>query len=115
MLVKDVLQFGGLKNAKLVAGKGGINKKVESITVLEVTEPTDGRWVLKNQLSISALYSIKDDIDAQINIIKEFNESGGSGIVICHIDFWVKKVDQKVIDLCDEIKFPLIVAPSENS
>jgi purine catabolism regulator len=115
MLVKDVLEFGGLKDAKLVAGKGGINKKVESITVLEVTEPTDGRWVLKNQLSISALYSIKDNIDAQINIIKEFNESGGSGIVICHIDFWVKKVDQRVIDLCDELKFPLIVAPSENS
>jgi PucR family transcriptional regulator, purine catabolism regulatory protein len=115
MKIKDLFEFGGLINAELIAGKKGLDKPVESISVLEVTEPTDGRWYLNNQISISALYSIKDDIEAQKKLILEFSSSGGVGIIICHIDFWLKKVDQEVIDLCNELKFPLIIAPSNIS
>lgn len=115
MKVRDILKFGGLVNGEIIAGSGGIDNLVESVSVLEVTEPTNGRWFMKNQLSVSAFYAIKDDIVAQKELIKEFNESGGAGIVLCHIDFWVKRVDESVINLCNELNFPLIVVPSDTA
>lgn len=115
MRIRDLLDFGGLINAKVVAGKGGLDKTVESVSVLEVTEPTNGRWVLKNQISVTAFYAIKDDVEAQKNLIIEFDKSGGAGIVICHIDFWLKRIDESIISLCDNLNFPLIVVPSDVS
>lgn len=115
MRIKDLFEFGGLKDAKLLAGKGGINNLIESVSVIEVTEPTNGRWFLKNQLSVSALYAIRDDIKAQEKLIKELKGAGASGIVICHIDFWIKEVDERIIRLCDDLDYPLIIVPSDVS
>lgn len=115
MRIKDILKFGGLADGKIIAGSGGINNLVESVSVLEVTKANNGRWFEKNQLSVSAFYAIKDDIEAQKELIKICSDCESAGIVLCHIDFWVKKVDESVIDLCNELNLPLIVVPSETA
>ncbi|MEA4960081.1 hypothetical protein SDC9_196443 [bioreactor metagenome] len=38
MIIKDVMNFGGLKDAKIVAGMKGSDNEVSSISVLEVAE-----------------------------------------------------------------------------
>ncbi len=113
--VKDVLTFGGLKNAKLVAGAGGIENEVESISVLEVAESAIGRWVLKNQLYITSFYAIQSNVEMQKVVIKTLVDSKCCGLVLCHINLWVKKIDPEVIDLCNQLNFPLIVADSDVS
>jgi purine catabolism regulator len=113
--VKDVLTFGGLKNAQLVAGSGGIENEVESISVLEVAESAIGRWVLKNQLYITSFYAIQSNVEMQKIVIKTLVDSKCCGLVLCHINLWVKKIHPEVIDLCNQLNFPLIVADSDVS
>ncbi|MGI6485918.1 MAG: PucR family transcriptional regulator [Tepidanaerobacteraceae bacterium] len=113
--VKDVLTFGGLKNAKLVAGAGGIENEVESISVLEVAESAIGRWVLKNQLYITSFYAIHSNVEMQKIVIKTLVDSKCCGLVLCHINLWVKNIHPEVIDLCNQLNFPLIVADSDVS
>jgi sugar diacid utilization regulator len=115
MKVKDVLEFGGLADAKVVAGIEGLNNNVETVTVLEVFDFATGNWVFENQLLISALYSIKDDINAQKDMIKELSKVGTAGLVICHLDFWLKNIDDSVVDMCNELGFPLILAESDTA
>ena len=115
MKVRDLLNFGGLINSTVIAGADGLDREVRTVSVLEVTEPTNGRWFLENQISVTAFYAVKDNVKAQRELIKEFNQSGGSGLIICHFDFWLKKFDESVIKLCDELNFPLITVPSDIS
>lgn len=115
MIVKDIFEFDALKDAQCISGSKGLNKKVNSISVLEVAEEKIKSWVLVNQLYITSFYAIIQDINMQIKVIKALNEKGAAGIVICHIDLYLKKVDSRIIKLCEKLKFPLIVANSKSS
>lgn len=115
MIVKDVLSFGGLRDARIVAGIDGINNEVTSISVLEVAEEKIKTWVLENQLYITSFYAIVQDIERQRIVISALNEKKASGLVICHIDLFIKEIHPEIIELCNELKFPLIVANSKRS
>lgn len=111
--VEQALTFGGLEQGRILAGKRGIDKVIETVSVLEVAEPDPKAWYLKNQLYITAFYAIAGDKDAQVSVIRSLHANGCVGIVLCHIDYWVKKVHPDVLEVCDELGFPLIVVPSE--
>lgn len=115
MRIKDVLNFGGLKDAKLIAGIDGINNKVTSISVLEVAEEKIKNWVLENQLYITSFYAIIQNVKMQMEVILALYEKGSAGLVICHIDMFIKEIHPKVIELCNRLGFPLIIANSKRS
>jgi DNA-binding PucR family transcriptional regulator len=115
LTIRAALQFGGLKDARVVAGLDSIGHDIKSITVLEVAEALISRWVIKDQLYITSFYAIKDDVDQQKNVIRALCSSGCCGLVICHIDLWIKQMHPSVVALCNELHFPLIVAKSEVS
>ncbi len=115
MKVKDILSFGGLRDGKVVAGKDGLNNEVRSVTVLEVAEEIVRNWVLEYQLCITSFYAIVNNVEMQKKIILALHESNASGLVICHIDIFLKNVDPEIIKLCDKLNFPLIIANSNTS
>ena len=47
LTVRDILSLGGLRDASIVAGNGGVNNIVDSISVLEVADSNISKWVLK--------------------------------------------------------------------
>ena len=69
----------------------------------------------KNELYITSFYAIHTNIEKQKEVIKVLHKSGGCGLVLCHIDMWIKDIDKEIIELCNTIDFPLIVANSEVS
>lgn len=113
MIVRDIFKFGGLKDAKLVAGKSGINNEIKSISVLEVAEDKIQTWVLQNQMYITSFYAIIQDIEKQKIVISSLHKKNAAGLVICHIDLFLKSIHPEVIKLCNELGFPLIVANSK--
>ncbi|HHV39345.1 MAG TPA: hypothetical protein GXX70_07645 [Tepidimicrobium sp.] len=115
MIVKDILSFGGLEDAQIVAGVDGINNKVTSATVLEVAEEKIKTWVFKNQLYITSFYAIMQDIEMQKIVISALSEKKASGLVICHIDLFIKEIHPDIIKLCNKLKFPLIVANTKRT
>ncbi len=115
LTIMEVLRFGGLVDAQIVAGSRGIDNIVESISVLEVVESGIARWVIKNQLYITSFYSISAKIEMQKEVIKALHQAKGCGLVLCHFELYVKHLDQEIIDLCDSLNFPMIIAKSEVS
>ena len=112
--VADCLKLPSLREAKVVAGAGGINRDVSCVSVLEHVDllmlEREG-FFLGNQIIISALVSIKDDIEAQCKLIRLLSDSGEVGLVLYYVGIFVKEINPKVIRLADELDFPLIMMP----
>lgn len=115
LTVKDLLSFGGLLDAKVVAGEQGMQRVVESISVLEVAEPEVAPWMLADQLYITSFYAVRSDNRIQAQVIEALCHVGSCGLVICHIDRWVRNLAPEIISLCDRLDFPLIIANPETS
>lgn len=115
MKVKDLLRFGGLRNAEVAAGKAGLEHTVESVSVLEVAEAKISTWVTRNQLYITSFYAIKDTVGMQKVVIETLAKCGCCGLVICHKSLILGTVHPEVIALCDALDFPLLIARSEVS
>lgn len=115
MKIKDILKIGGLKESSVVAGLKAINNEVSSISVLEVAESRIETWVLEEQVYITSFYAIMQDVDKQKSVILALHNKGAAGLVICHIDLFLKEIHEDIINLGNELSFPIIVAKSEKS
>lgn len=113
--INEILTFGGLNDAEIIAGKNGATNLVESISVLEVAESKISKWVKKNELYITSFYAIRDNVEMQKIVIETLAKFNCCGLVICHINMWIKEFDKSIIELCKKLDFPLIVAKSETS
>lgn len=112
--VADCLKLPSLREAKVIAGAGGINRDVSCVSALEHVDllmlEKEG-FFLGNQIIISALASIKDDIEAQCKLIQLLSDSGEVGLILYYVGIFVKEVSPKVIAIADELDFPLIMMP----
>lgn len=115
MLVKDILSFGGLSDATVIAGKSGLEREVSSISVIEVAEAKIGTWVLQNQIYLTSFYAISQDVDKQLEVLRALYTNQCSGLILCHKELFLKDIDKQLIDYCDRHDFPLIVANSSRS
>lgn len=115
VLIKDIFNIDVFKDAEIVAGKNGRNNQIASISVLEVTGKEIELWVLEDQLYITSFYAIIQDLKEQKEVIKTLQRNKAAGLVICHIDLFLKEIHPEIIQLCNELNFPLIVANSERS
>lgn len=118
MTVSDVMKLPSTVGAEVIAGRGGLNNPVESVNVLEYGCPTElmNRFFRDNtfdvnDLLISALASIADDVDAQCENIRRFHAVGSVGMVLYYVGVILPRVDERLLELCDELNFPLICMP----
>jgi len=111
LTVENVLKLEQLKFLKVLAGRNGLTKNVDSVSVLEIPKATV--FIKEGQLLISAFYSILDNRTEQLNVIRMLNESKASGLILSHVGMILPCISQEMIDLCNELDFPLIVAPTE--
>ena len=115
MRVRDIFSLSGMKYSHIKAGVEGLDRVVNTVTVLEVTDVEGQNWLIEGQLYITSLYSVMNNIDKQLEIIKVLINSKSAGIIICHIEMWLKGIDPRIIEICNKYDFPLIVAESNTS
>lgn len=107
--LKDVLSFGGLLHADVLAGKEKLNSVfIESVTTIEVTDHLIGDWVKENQLCVTTMYAIRDDLQQQINLARILKEKKCAALVVCHVGIWIEHLDKSFISFCQEQGLPLI-------
>ena len=116
--VKNLLKLPSLANAKVIAGKGGLDKIVTAVSVLETMEYKliDDHDYFNDEFNgceiiITGFLNGAEDIDAQYNLVKGLALSGEAGLILYYVGVIVKKVDPSIIKLADELKFPIIVMP----
>lgn len=109
LTVETIMKLEPITFGKVVAGQKGLSNVVTSISVLEVPKATT--FIKEGELEISAFYSIIDSVDAQLDVIRALKDCKSSGLILCHVGLILKSVPQPLIDLCNELDYPLILAP----
>lgn len=116
--VADILKLPSLRNAEVVAGKGGLQKIVSSISVLESGDPeilNDSLFhndeFYGSELVITAFINIKDDVELQCRNIRRLAEGGEVGLILYYVGVFMKDIDPRLILLADELDFTLICMP----
>ncbi|MFJ7727872.1 PucR family transcriptional regulator [Neobacillus sp. NPDC097160] len=115
MRVRDVFSLSGLKYAYIKAGIDGLDNKISSVTVLEVAETKEQSWLIEGQLYVTSLYAIMNNKEKQLEIFESLIEAKSAGVIICHLDLWLKNIDPRIEELCNKMNFPLIIAKSETT
>ena len=118
MTVAEVMKLPSMVGAEVVAGHGGLSHPVESVNVLEYGCPTEtlNRFFRANtfdgsDLLISAFASIAGDVEPQSENIRRYHAVGSVGLVLYYVGIIVPEIDQRLIDECDRLSFPLICMP----
>lgn len=111
--VADCLKLPTLREAQLIAGARGLDRSVSLVSVLEWpdTSHLSDEIIVGNELIISALVAIKDDVAQQCAVLRRLHTLGSAGIVLYYIGVFIPEVDPALIATADELNFPLIVMP----
>lgn len=111
--VADCLKLPTLREAQLIAGARGTDRAVSSVSVLEWPETNllSDELIVGNELVISALVTIKDDVSRQCSVLRHLRSMGAAGLVLFYVGVFIPQIDDALIAVADEINLPLIAMP----
>lgn len=110
--VRDLIELTVLKESHVLAGFGGLDKRVTKINVMEVPDIVD--WVRPGEFLLTTAYSIKDDIEQLNTMIPALSELGLAGMGIKTKRF-VDTLPASVLKTAEAWNFPLIEIPFDVS
>ncbi|MDD2491587.1 MAG: PucR family transcriptional regulator ligand-binding domain-containing protein, partial [Bacteroidales bacterium] len=108
--LKEVLQLSCLKNAKIITRNCDMSRKVEYVDVAEV--PDVFIWIRPNTFILTAVYALKDDVEAQVKLISKLSELKATALSIKPQRF-IGKIPDPVIEEANKLNFPLIELPND--
>lgn len=110
--VKELMALEFMKDAKILAGKKGMDRFIQKVNVMEVPDIAD--WVEKGELVLTTAYAIKDDLDQLHKLVIDLDNKGVAGLGI-KTHRYIKEVPQYIIDEANQKGFPIIQLPYELS
>lgn len=116
--VADLLKLPSLRQAKVIAGHGGLTKIVSSISVLESTDPgvlvdevfPQGEY-FGSEIVITGFLNMTEDVERQYINMRRLAEGGEVGLIFYYVGVYLKEIHQRLIDFANEMDFVLIVMP----
>ncbi|KHF39463.1 PucR family transcriptional regulator [Halalkalibacter okhensis] len=110
--LNKLLKVGGLRHCKVVSGHSGLSRTISYVTVMEV--PDIINWLKGNELLLSSLYPIKDNLNAQAELIDRLHEVG-TGALAIKANRFIGSVPEIMIKKSEQYGLPIIVIPEEVS
>jgi len=105
---RDLFSFPLLADAKLLAGKDGLDRLIERINVMEVPDVVD--WVGPGEFLMTTGYPFREHPDALIELIPQLVSKGVAALGIKAKRF-VDEVPAKALELANLLNFPIIELP----
>lgn len=112
--IRDCLQLPSLSLGRVIAGRDGLDSIVTAVSVLEFNDTDEADILSPNELLISSLFCVKDDVDAQCRLLEKAIGSGDVGLVLFYADMILGQVSPKVRKLADLRHFPIILMPESD-
>ncbi|WP_241715723.1 PucR family transcriptional regulator [Sulfoacidibacillus ferrooxidans] len=103
--VAEAMIVGGLAHCNIVAGKNGIDREIEYVTVMEVPDVIE--WLNGKDFLLTSLYAIKDDIQAQSELVYQLVEKGCAALAIKTHRFF-DEIPECILEAANNLKFPII-------
>ncbi len=106
--VEQILQLPVLKDARLLAGEDGLDRRVASVTVGEVPDIAD--WLSGGEMVLSTMFAVKGDLDRQREFCRRVMMAGAAALFVKTTRF-VESIPADIIELAQKRKFPIIEVP----
>lgn len=106
--IRDIMDLPIFKKARVIAGYGGINKEIKSVTVAEVPDAAD--WLKGGELVMTTGYFIKDNEAFQRKWLTDLIKGGASALAI-KPDRFLGETPKQMIEAANESSFCLIELP----
>ncbi|MCA0988308.1 PucR family transcriptional regulator [Guptibacillus algicola] len=110
LTVQEVLEREQFRNATVVAGHKGLNRRIKWVHVMEVT--TVKQLLNGDELILSTGFVWKDNLDVFMSIVKQFIQSNAAGLCI-EIGTYMDTIPEEIIQLANEHQFPIIIFKKE--
>ncbi|MDZ4133574.1 MAG: PucR family transcriptional regulator ligand-binding domain-containing protein, partial [Dethiobacteria bacterium] len=107
--VRDALQIGGLVEAKVLAGIAGLDNEIRAVDIIDV--PDAAIWFRRDSLLSTTFYALKDNIEAQLQILEDIKSCGGAALIIFSPERYISHIDDRLIEKADELSLPLLQMP----
>ncbi len=108
--LRDALKLPVLEKAEVIAGENNLSNLIKSVNIMGV--PDIDNWVKESQLLITAFYSVRNDLTAQLNLIEKLSNLNLAGLALKPGRF-IKEIPEAVIQKAKQNNFPLIKLPPE--
>lgn len=102
--VKDAMEIGALMKCRIVAGEGGLERKIDQIIVMEIPDVVE--WLNGNDLVLTSLFPIKDDMEAISRLIPKLHASGSAALAVKNRFF--DEFPAAIIREANRLNFPVI-------
>jgi purine catabolism regulator len=106
--VAQILELEVLKEARVLAGADGLDRRVTSVTVGEVPDIAD--WLSGGEMVLSTMYAVRGDLERQREFCRRVMMAGAAALFVKTTRF-VENVPADVIALAEKRKFPIIEVP----
>ncbi|MBP1933642.1 PucR family transcriptional regulator [Ammoniphilus resinae] len=90
--------------ANLIAGREGLRNEIGHVTIMEV--PDFHQWVNEDEFVLSNFFSIKDDLNLQIETIRALSRKGIAALAIKEKRF-LQSIHPSLLEVADELQLPL--------
>ena len=110
--LRDILSLPPLDGARVVAGAGGLGRRVRHVNVMEV--PDILRWVKADELLLTTAYPLRDDRAALGELVPGLAERGLAGLALKPARY-IERIPDEMLEAADRLAFPLIELPPSAS
>ncbi|MFZ0215367.1 MAG: PucR family transcriptional regulator ligand-binding domain-containing protein, partial [Candidatus Dormiibacterota bacterium] len=102
--VAEAMRFGGLRRARLVAGRAGLQRIIEWVRVMETPEVV--RKMGPHEILLTSAYAMRGDLGAQTRLIAELNAAESAGVVVT-LGTYLPELPKEMIEEADRYGLPL--------
>lgn len=110
LTVADILAYDFLKGNKVLAGKGGLDKQVCYVDIIEV--PDVKGWIKTGGVLMTTGYAIKEGNDIQEQLMQELVAQGASALFIKK-GRYLTEIPAVIIELGNRYNLPVVQIPRE--
>lgn len=106
LTVQETLSIGRLAEARVKAGKSGLGRTINTVTVMDIPEIAE--WLTGGELVIAGVL-FQQCFSREL--VDALNSKGIAGLVTK--EKFTGFIPQSLFNYCDEIGFPIILAPAD--
>ncbi len=113
LTVQKALALPPLTLGTVVAGAGGLDREINSVTVQEIINEDliSVKFLTAGVFIVSSLYAIAEDTDTQVSLIRRLDDCQVSALALFNVGPVMPQISERLIAVCDELNFPLIKMP----
>lgn len=110
--LNDLFILEGMKESTVLAGHRGLTRHVQAVNISDT--PDIIQFLDKNHLLLTTAYPFKDEPREMCELIKQMHAKDCAGLVI-KVDRFLNKLPVEVKLLADDLAFPIIDLPKDQT